>query len=470
MDEPGTLILYPTRRSLLVFTGRLFLLILLNGCTSPEPKFTVSAAPNIDFSETVKNVSRERGLAPTQEIIFAPGGDDASGKAASLARIEIYNGAPLGEVERIYKDIGLLPDGIDLAKALAEFRRLEQLIRYDRAKASVSWSSNAARLGAPLVKLDSDKARDLAPVFAIVQALQEQHFEWRAIIDKLSLEDRRSAFRAVAAGDALLTLIARGMPEDAAKLWRAMLEASDSLAAEYDKLAIALPSFLRRQLVFPYRRGGEFVYWAFRSRGWPGVNALYASPPLSTAEILHPQRFYIERESQLRFFPPHLLRRFKSGAVVEQTLGEDTIAGLLADERPASSAADTAAAWRGDQLFAFREGAHLTTAWFSSWRTENQAEEFLRAYRALLESRHGVRFNFSAAQNSAALTIARAPDQRGWLIQRNKSAVLLVSASPATRLLELASDAWKDLEIENERMEIRFESAQLRGQFSVRSK
>lgn len=465
MDEPGPLKVCVRDASLLAFAGYLlFVAALFPACTSSEPKFILPATPAI-FSETVKSVAQTRGLQPKQEIKLAAGASAA--RPRPVAPIEVYNGAPLLEVERAYKIIGLLPNATDFSKALAEYRLLERFIDYDRTTSSVSWTASAAQVGAPLAIVSAQKDREFAPVFAIVQALQEQHFRWRETIDKVPLEDRRLAFRALATGDAALTLLAAGVKAEDAKLLPAQLNIAAQVAGEIDKLAASLPDFLRRQLTFPYRHGNQFVYWAFRLKGWQGVNGLYTSPPLSTAEILHPEKYFVEREAPLRFFPVQLLRRFKESPVVEQSLGEDVIVGLLARDRSVST--DIAARWRGDQLFAFAESGNPTIIWFSSWRTEDQAQEFLRAYRRVLEARHRIRFDSPDRQRNGPL-IARSRNQRGWLLQSKESVVLLASTSPATRLTELAADAWKDLEIDNETIELRFESARISAQLSARSR
>ncbi len=289
------------------------------------------------------------------------------------------------------------------------------------------------QVGAPLAILNAPKDREFAPVLAIVQALQEQHFHWRATIDKVALEDRRSAFRALATGDAALTLLTIGMRGEDLKLLPAQFGVATQIAGEIDKLAASLPDFLRRQLTFPYRHGSQFVYWAFKSKGWEGVDGLYANPPLSTSEILHPEKYFVERETPLRFFPAQLLRRFKESSIVEQSLGEDAIIGLLARDR--SVPVDIAAGWRGDQLFAFPESGNPTIIWFSSWRTEDQAHEFLLAYRAVLEARHRIRFNSAAGQRNGAL-IARARNQRGLVAPKERNpgaACQYISGKPPDR-------------------------------------
>lgn len=62
------------------------------------------------------------------------------------------------------------------------------------------------------------------------------------------------------------------------------------IAAEIDRFAASLPDFLRHELSFPYREGISFVYWAYAAKDWEGVNALYANPSLTAAQILHPEK------------------------------------------------------------------------------------------------------------------------------------------------------------------------------------
>jgi hypothetical protein len=456
VNEPSSLKRRDKLDGRLALTGCfLFFPLLFLACAFSEPK-PIPAATDDNFSELLRSVVQTRGLALKQNISLA----SDSGQPAAVAPHQIYSGAPIAQIEQAYKSVGLLPRSSDFTKELSEFRALQRLTTYDAAKSTVSWAPHTSRVAAALMKTDAESARDLAPVFAIVHALQEQHFRWRAVIDNVAPEDRRSAFRAVAAGDALLTLTARTMQKNDPQFAAAARKIGAQAAIEMERLANSLPVFLRRQLSFPYRAGSEFVYWAFRTRGWQGVNLLYANPPLSTAEILHPEKYFIKGEAPLRFFPPHLLHRFKTTAV-EQSLGEDTIVGLLAREQSQKMATEIGAAWRGDQLFAFPEQAGLTAVWFSSWETEAEAERFLHAYRAVLQAELGIRFQVQAGADNATTMIARR-DSRGWLLQRSAAVVLLVSASGSSRLLEIAADAWRDLEIDKEAPEVRFESAQAR--------
>jgi len=456
VDEANPLKIPGTFRRLVKSPSQLVLVfVVLAGCLSREP-ITIPS-PDL-FAQLTKSVAEWRELPLNQtlrlEMQSAP-----PGKApAQLVPLEYYGGVPLAHIEWVYKSIGLLSNSVDLAGALADYKRILQLISYDRAQGVISVSSDAGRLGAPYERINPTAARELPIAIAIAQALQEQRFGWGERIDSAVFEDRRLALRAVGAGDALLTAVSHAARPDHRKLSAAQLGLMLQVAAEIDRLAARVPDFLREQITFPYREGSQFVYWAFAAKGWQGVNGLYANPPTASSQVLHPEKFFIGRENPLRFFPAALLRRFNNQPIVEQSLGELLIRALLRSEHAPKYAAETATAWRGDQLFSFQNDALLNIFWFSSWLNETSAVGFLEAYRKVLESRQGVHFD-TVGQPSLRALIATQRDGRGWLLQARGPNVLALQAASADRLTELGEDAWRDLEIEPETSAVHFESA-----------
>jgi hypothetical protein len=63
---------------------------------------------------------------------------------------------------------------------------------------------------------------------------------------------------------------------------------------EYDREAGR--SYFERNMYFNYEDCFYFVYEVFDRRGWKGVNALYDDPPISTEQVLHPEK-YFKREA-----------------------------------------------------------------------------------------------------------------------------------------------------------------------------
>lgn len=455
----------PRARPLPAFLRRasatfLFLIIpTVNACLSPEPPPLPSWLA-ADFSELANTVAALRRLPLKRKIALEDRSAIKNDFATTSARVEELFGSPVLQVEYSYRSIGLLRNDVDLGKALADYQRIEEIIQYDAVKGTLALTRDAAKFGAPFEQTNPRAAREAPAVLAVVKALQEQHFRWSAVVSSAHSEDRRLAIRAVAAGDALLTLIARSHGKERVQLSPGDIDRVKRIAAEIDKRGASLPDFLRHKLSFPYREGISFAYWASATKGWEGVNALYAAPPSTTAQIFHPEQYFVRRVGPRQFFPASLFRRMGGNPIIEQSFGESLIRALLQSEHAPKHAADTAARWRGDQLFFFQAGRNSVIAWFSTWESEKHAHEFLRAYQPVLEGRQRIRFR-PAGDHSADVLTADARDRGAFLLQVKGNSVLVLNAVPASHLAELQGEAWQDLEIDLEPAVIRFESARL---------
>jgi hypothetical protein len=139
----------------------------------------------------------------------------------------------------------------------------------------------------------------------------------------------------------------------------------DQLAAASASLGPAAelqsaPWVLQQQLSFPYTTGLAFTCDQFASGGWTAVDALYADPPTTTAQVLWPERFRAGEEA-VDVDDPTLpdgwqeVRRDQLGAAdllwLFQAPGDDRSAAL---DRPDARAR----AWAGGELaLGTRDGA-----------------------------------------------------------------------------------------------------------------
>lgn len=431
--------------------------LMLGGCLAPDSQSIAPPSPET-FTEFAHDVARWRELPFDQPLSL----QYQSGEIGA----ETTAATPIGQFETAYKVIGLLPDSVNFGAALLQYRRLVRLITSDEARKLITVSTDAARLGVPVASSRPDAARELPAAVGVVRALQDRRFHWRQKMLAGASAERRLALGAVAMGDALLAALSRALAERPQPAHLALLA---ELAAEIEQRARRLPDFLRQRAGLIYREGGQFVYWAYAARGWPGVDALYADPPQTTAQILHPERFFVRREAPLTFFPAALLRRLQSYSLIEDAIGELSSRVLLEGVLSTSRAAETAAGWRGDHLFAFQRVADMDLFWFSAWKDETAAEEFLSGHRQVLEDSKRLRFERVSQAKDLAL-IGAARDERAWLLQRRGNLVLAAHSVNASRVTDLAQDAWRDLEVDAEPSPVRFESARRSGnQFSLRS-
>jgi hypothetical protein len=111
---------------------------------------------------------------------------------------------------------------------------------------------------------------------------------------------------------------------------------------------------LKDDLLFPYTSGLAFVEGLQTSGGWPAVDAAYATPPDSSEQILHPQK-YLNREEPIAVaFPADLAARLGTGwkVTLQDTLGEFVLREWLqiAGGISPDVAGDAAAGWGGDRV------------------------------------------------------------------------------------------------------------------------
>jgi hypothetical protein len=109
------------------------------------------------------------------------------------------------------------------------------------------------------------------------------------------------------------------------------------------------------------------------------VDALYAAPPLSTEQVLHPERFAATRaDPPLDLSFPADARAAGAGWKVLGTdiAGELTVRLVLAEWMPQAEAERAAEGWGGDRYVVLRgPGRRTAVLWFTAWDTEVDARE-----------------------------------------------------------------------------------------------
>jgi hypothetical protein len=435
---------------------------LLASCSSSNPSPKISPPPE-SFKELQQRIALIRELPFKREVSLANESPQATSEGILS---DDYGTQSLVHISRAYKRLGLLPESTDFAAALADYVRLERTLDYEARKGLIVISPDATQLVQAITAEPGRNLEQLPVVLALSRALQEQHFQWQGKLNGISLEDRRLAFRALAVGDTVLVGIAYLQASQPTTTPSDSVRTLARWATALEKISSHLPQLLQQKLVFPYRDGSQFVQWAHAAKGWTGVNALFADPPLSTSQILHPENYYVKRENPLHLRPSGLARQMKESAVVDQSLGEYLVRLLLTSNLSRQEASQIAAAWTGDQLSAYLEGDNFLTAWITAWKRDEDARAFYRAYQNLLQRLHRLRFAASTGRTDSVQ--AELPGDRLILLQLDGPFVLLLDGTTPTRSMQLADDVWKHLDAETESTVIPFDSAKGLPQLSFR--
>ena len=188
------------------------------------------------------------------------------------------------------------------------------------------------------------------------------------------------------------------------------------------------------------------------AKGWTGVNALFADPPLSTSQILHPRN--ITSNEKIPGYPRFRLgAQMTESATVDQTLGEYLVQLLLTSNLTRQEARQIAAGWTGDQLSAYLEGESFDGVdhGLEKGRYRPAFDAPIRIWQRL----HRLRFAASPGRTDSVQ--AELPRDRLMLLQLLGSFVLLLDGTTPFRSMQLADEVWKSLDAETESTVILFD-------------
>jgi hypothetical protein len=150
------------------------------------------------------------------------------------------------------------------------------------------------------------------------------------------------------------------------------------------------PAYLRETSLFPYLSGNALVESVMAAGGgYQAVNAAFAKPPLSTEQVLHPEKYVAGEAPVTVKLPTNLGPKIAAGwtDAGEDTLGELVIRIWLSENSvPATTAATAAAGWGGDRLVLLRgPGGNRTIGLVTDWDTPADAAQFAAAASTAIE-------------------------------------------------------------------------------------
>lgn len=323
---------------------------------------------------------------------------------------------------------GLIPPGFDLGGFMADLV-LEQAAAYYDPVGKVMVLANW---------LGRDEQRE-ALTHELVHLLQDRQIELdRFLAASAGHGDAALARQAVVEGEAVALTLDRTLHRQGGDLGALPDVATFQRAITTSGTGPVLgraPRFLRTLLTFPYARGLGFVHAFRRRHAWADFSRVYADPPRSTAEVLHPERYLERRDDPLPLALPDLGPALGGGArrVFEDEAGEFGLGGVLREFLGEESAA-AAAGWQGDRYAVWDDGAGGTVlVALSTWESERAAAAFADVYARLLPAKHRL---------PPAADAAWEAEGRAHAVERRGREVLLYEGVPAAARDAVRRAAW----------------------------
>ena len=162
------------------------------------------------------------------------------------------------------------------------------------------------------------------------------------------------------------------------------------------------PRFIQDTLLFPYIAGLNFTKEALRQKGWSGLAGLFATPPASSQQILHPDLYRRGVKPANVALPDAgnmLGREWKR--LDENVLGEFGVKEVLLQFLGAERAGSLSSAWVGDR-YALFEGVttkKLLLIFRLQLATPEDAARFAGQYSEALEKKYAQRRNLFRRPN-----------------------------------------------------------------------
>jgi tetratricopeptide (TPR) repeat protein len=288
--------------------------------------------------------------------------------------------------EVVYKALGLLPESYNYVDGLLELYLSQLGGYYDPEKERYIMAGWLPELFQPTIA-----------VHELTHALQDQYFNLDKFLDvEKETSDALLARSAVVEGDATAvmldyTRLQTGQSGIASEenVENVMLQNIFGVALSMG--AIDAPESLKFLLVFPYTSGLRFAHTLLKKDGYNEINKALRSPPRSTEEILHPEKYgnghldFVQIDPQKVTLPglPEA-----ASVIYSDTLGEFSTSLLLSahlsDKRQAVKAAS---GWGGDTVVVREHGGTQYVLWQTEWDSEEDSQEFFEAFSEALKKR-----------------------------------------------------------------------------------
>ena len=355
------------------------------GPGAPPTRLTQAEA-EAAVTEVLGSLQKIRGFAFKEKVPVTVI-DDAKARAYALARFKrLTPEAKIRADQTAFQLLGIVSKDVDVLKSLLDV--LEE---------------QAGGFYVPGTKsfyLLDDMPKDMTALLTaheMTHALEDQRYDIDGRIEKVVEDDDASfALSAVAEGSASLAAaeyVSEGVA--AGTLDAKRLEAmSESVKTERLN---AMPDALKRQLLGPYVLGMTFLLRGTSeglANGFPkrDVDAAWAHPPLSSEQILHPEKYWNvgHRDDPKRVVVPNPKaklgegwKRAGSGVLGELTLG--SLVGVPAPDTKDLTCGfghwtnDAASGWGGDRFELWTRGAAAVVLLVTVWDTEKDATEFAAA-------------------------------------------------------------------------------------------
>jgi hypothetical protein len=330
--------------------------------------------------DLLQETSRLTGLAVKRQVPAAIMSKAELERYLAKRMKEDVDPKALAIEEIVLKRLGFAP---------ADFRLRETTLALLNEQAAAFYDFSARKLYI-IDATSSDMGPELL-IHELGHALQDQHFGLRKFLKAAGEDDDGALARMAVMEGQAMWLMAKHVQRSVDSV-----TPDEGAEREYPILS-QVPLYLKESLLFPYEKGLRFQA-AVCQKYDDCISRVFREPPLSSAQILHPDLYFRGVKPELVELPaPPPTHKWKAKA--HGNLGEFDFELLLRTHRvPARGLTDK---WRGGgyRLLEEKKSKNLLLQHASQWENEAAAEAWFAAYGKVLRAKSK---NFSLEQDSAS--------------------------------------------------------------------
>ena len=334
----------------------------------------------------------------------------------------------LDHITRLGELLGFYPEGFRLRELLLSLYLDEVAGFYDPNVKELFLVEDAPSPAKTILDLVSpgSAAQQQYVILAheLQHALADQHFDLHSMQAVAKTDDDMSlALSALIEGDAMVVMTLPALPSrdrlpfltKQNRILNQILQWVTPVAAQFsagDAYSHA-PGIIQASMLWPYVQGMSFVMHLTRASratrlrdAFAGVDAAYKRPPISTEQILHPEKYLKEYDNPVTLSwesPPLPLRQYTQ--LYSNTVGEFQLGILLKSRMSETAALAAAEGWDGDTIQLLQASGKPTALWAIEMDTVQDAEELQSALLEHLQSDNR-KIAFSLVKSSRRIGIS----------------------------------------------------------------
>ncbi|GEM_PF-608831 len=339
----------------------------------PSTRLPLPKGSPVSFAQELKRVSRLRKLKSLRPVVGLR--VDSDELLAHMERAIDFNTPPqaLKGTETMLVALGVVPLKFEYRVTMLRLLSEQLAGLYD------------PHLQAMLIRktLPPSEA-EMTLLHELVHSLQDQNFDLHQVVQwSPDNTDRSGALSCLAEGDATSAMFDGRLEvggKTALSLPPGFIQKKMLEAATQGPQQKQIPSIIQRSLRAPYLDGLTFVHTLRRRGGWQEVNRVWKTPPTSTEQILHLEK-YDAQEPAIEVpipLPPTGQKNWK--VLLHDIWGEQGLRLLFEEWQSPREARQSAAGWGGDRIVIYKRGEEYLLAWSLVGDTAKDAKEIFNAF------------------------------------------------------------------------------------------